>query len=42
MLADGAQDDTSDSRALFGDAFDGADFKEGYRAFLEKRPPQFE
>lgn len=42
MLADGAQDDTPDSRALFGDAFDGADFKEGYRAFLEKRPPQFE
>jgi enoyl-CoA hydratase/carnithine racemase len=28
-------------RALFDDAFAGSDFAEGYRAFLEKRPPRF-
>ncbi len=41
MLQDGAVDDTDESRALFADAFEGADFREGSSAFLAKRPPQF-
>ncbi len=34
-----AEDETT--MAMFADAFDGADFKEGVAAFLEKRTPDF-
>jgi enoyl-CoA hydratase/carnithine racemase len=40
MLRGGA-DDAPESRALFGASFEGADFKEGFAAFMEKRPAQF-
>lgn len=29
------------SRDLFGQSFSGPDFREGYAAFMDKRPPQF-
>jgi enoyl-CoA hydratase/carnithine racemase len=41
LVRDGETTDTDESRDLFADAFDGPDFKEGFRAFLEKRPPRF-
>jgi enoyl-CoA hydratase/carnithine racemase len=41
MLASGVTDDTDESRALFGDSFDGEDFKEGFQAFMQKRAPRF-
>jgi enoyl-CoA hydratase/carnithine racemase len=41
MIADGTVNDTAETRALFRKAFDSADFAEGYRAFLGKRPPDF-
>lgn len=41
MLKAGVRDDTDETRALFADAFEGDDFKEGFRAFLEKRAPKF-
>ncbi|KAF0187249.1 MAG: enoyl-CoA hydratase/isomerase family protein [Hyphomonadaceae bacterium] len=41
MLRDGAIDDTAESRALFADAFEGPDFREGSTAFLAKRTPRF-
>ncbi|MBY0423082.1 MAG: enoyl-CoA hydratase/isomerase family protein [Parvularculaceae bacterium] len=41
LLEEGAGDDDSRAMALMLDAFDGAEFKEGYRAFLDKRPPKF-
>ena len=41
LIADGTVSDTAETRALFRSAFDGADFAEGYRAFLEKRAPEF-
>lgn len=41
MIQDGAADDTPDTRALFVDAFSGADFNEGFTAFGEKRKPDF-
>jgi enoyl-CoA hydratase/carnithine racemase len=40
MLRGGA-DDAPESRALFGASFEGEDFKEGFAAFKQKRPPQF-
>lgn len=33
--------ETPETRRAFHDAFDSADFREGYRAFLEKRSPRF-
>lgn len=41
LILDGATDDTPDSESLFADAFSGEDFKEGTKAFLEKRKPNF-
>lgn len=40
ILAGQASDDAA-TRKLFLDAFQGPDFQEGYRAFLEKRAPRF-
>jgi enoyl-CoA hydratase/carnithine racemase len=40
-VAAGARDETPELAALFDDSFAGADFREGYAAFLEKRPPRF-
>ena len=37
----GARDDDDASRAVFVAAFDGADFKEGWKAFAERRQPNF-
>ncbi|MBL8557487.1 MAG: enoyl-CoA hydratase/isomerase family protein [Hyphomonadaceae bacterium] len=37
----GAVADDGETRALFADAFEGADFREGASAFLAKRPPDF-
>lgn len=41
QIAGGVRNDTAETRALFRQAFDSADFSEGYRAFLEKRTPDF-
>lgn len=41
LVSDGTVNDTADTRARFRAAFDGADFAEGYRAFLGKRAPDF-
>ncbi|NGM22231.1 hypothetical protein G3576_19585 [Roseomonas stagni] len=40
-IAAGAATETPELAALFEDPFAGADFQEGYRAFLEKRPARF-
>ncbi|MGG5819401.1 enoyl-CoA hydratase-related protein [Falsiroseomonas sp. HW251] len=40
-VQDGAPPGSPALRALFDDAFAGEDFREGYRAFLEKRAPRF-
>ncbi|MEO1038461.1 MAG: enoyl-CoA hydratase-related protein [Pseudomonadota bacterium] len=40
IIAGQSQDD-DETRQLFLDAFQSADFQEGYRAFLEKRKPDF-
>jgi enoyl-CoA hydratase/carnithine racemase len=40
-VEDGTPPGAAALRALFDDAFAGPDFAEGYRAFLEKRPPRF-
>lgn len=40
MLRSGA-DDAPQSREMFGASFVGDDFKEGFAAFMEKRPAQF-
>jgi enoyl-CoA hydratase/carnithine racemase len=37
----GQPEDDAETRKLFLDAFQGADFQEGYRAFLTKRKPDF-
>jgi len=41
LVEAGQADDDEATRALFLEAFSSADFQEGYRAFLEKRAPQF-
>jgi len=41
LIAAGISADTKETRAQFRAAFDSDDFAEGYRAFLEKRPPDF-
>jgi enoyl-CoA hydratase/carnithine racemase len=41
LVAAGQRDDSEESRALFADAFEGKDFREGRAAFLEKRKPNF-
>jgi enoyl-CoA hydratase/carnithine racemase len=40
-VLDGQVADDDTTRAIFADAFQGADFKEGVDAFLKKRTPQF-
>lgn len=40
-LAGGQSNDDDATRAMFGDAFSGADFQEGFRAFMDRRPPKF-
>ena len=40
-IAAGAAEETPALASLFENPFAGADFQEGYRAFLEKRPPRF-
>lgn len=40
-IADGQLEDDAHTLALRNDSFDGEDYKEGVRAFLEKRPPVF-
>jgi enoyl-CoA hydratase/carnithine racemase len=40
-VAEGANEETAELAALFDDSFGGADFREGYAAFLEKRTPRF-
>jgi enoyl-CoA hydratase/carnithine racemase len=37
----GETEDDAESLKLRNDSFDGADYEEGVRAFLEKRPPDF-
>lgn len=41
-VLDGQDRDNDTTRTLFQDAFNSEDFKEGYRAFLEKRKPDFD
>jgi enoyl-CoA hydratase/carnithine racemase len=40
-LLRGGADDAPESRTLFGESFEGPDFKEGFAAFMEKRPANF-
>lgn len=40
-ILDGQADDDDATLAMFADAFEGADFKEGVAAFLAKRKPDF-
>lgn len=41
LIQAGASEETEESRQLFLDAFRSADFQEGYRAYLAKRPARF-
>ena len=41
LLSEGQREDTHETRQLFLDGFASADFQEGYRAFLQKRKPEF-
>lgn len=40
-IARGQSEDDEESKALFQNCYDGADYKEGVDAFLEKRAPHF-
>jgi enoyl-CoA hydratase/carnithine racemase len=40
-ILDGQAEDDDATRAMFAGAFEGADFAEGVRAFVGKRPPRF-
>lgn len=40
-VLEGQDHDTGETRTWFADAFAGTDFREGYRAFLDKRQPDF-
>lgn len=40
-LAGGQRHDDEATRAMFGQAFSGPDFQEGFKAFMERRPPRF-
>lgn len=40
-LAAGQRHDDDTTRTMFGDAFGGDDFIEGFKAFMERRPPKF-
>lgn len=40
-ILDGQAADDDATRTMFADAFEGPDFAEGVRAFVEKRPPRF-
>lgn len=40
-VLEGQDHDTDETRAWFANAFASADFQEGYRAFLDKRKPDF-
>ncbi len=41
MILDGAVEDTDETLKLFDNAFQGEDYREGTRAFIEKRKPKF-
>ena len=41
LIEEGAPDDNPEAIELFKDAYDGDDFKEGTKAFREKRKPDF-
>lgn len=41
MIADGEDDSSDAAMEIMLEAFDGKDFAEGYRSFLEKRKPNF-
>jgi len=41
LVLDGQDRDTDETRNLFCEAFNSSDFKEGFRAFLDKRKPDF-
>jgi enoyl-CoA hydratase/carnithine racemase len=41
LLQGGASDDDANAMALLVQSFSGPDFAEGFRAFLDKRPPRF-
>ena len=41
LIGAGTDQDTEETRKMFFDAFRSDDFREGYRAFLEKRDPNF-
>lgn len=40
-LSEGSTHDDDESRRMFAAAFDGPDFREGFAAFMERRPPKF-
>lgn len=41
LIRSGVDADTDETRRIFLEAFQGPDFQEGYRAFLDKRAPKF-